>query len=333
MAGSPPRFGGSPASASGWQGPSFAAASAAAGGELPAGSTLPIPFWVVDAFTEQAFTGNPAAVVLLPGGGEFPDGLWLSQVAREFAVSNTAFLSRRAAGDGFALRWLTPSGAEVALCGHATLAAAHALWSSGAAPRESLLRFHTRAGLVHCAAQPPPGEPPGIALDLPAAEANELPPGAPAAVLQALGPGAPLPIWVGRAPELNDMLIVLEKPEAVRDLAPDLQALAAFGGRGVIVTSAARDAGWAGGADYVARWFAPAVGIPEDAVTGSAHCALGPFWAERLRKAELRALQCSPRGGRIALRVDRAAGRVLLLGDCITVFRGEIDALPGTMVA
>jgi predicted PhzF superfamily epimerase YddE/YHI9 len=151
--------------------------------------------------------------------------------------------------------------------------------------------------------------------------------------LPALGPGAPLPIWVGRAPELNDALVVLESPEAVRDLRPDLAALAAYGGRGVIVTSAARDAGWAGGADYVARWFAPAVGIPEDAVTGSAHCCLGPFWAQRLGKLQLRALQCSPRSGRIALRVDPAAGRVLLLGACVTVFRGEIDALPGAMIS
>lgn len=209
----------------------------------------------------------------------------------------------------------------------------HALWNCGAAPRDQLLRFHTRAGLVHCAAQPPPGDPPGIALDFPAAGAQESPPGAPAALLPALGPGAPLPIWVGRAPELNDMLVVLESPEAVRDLRPDLGALAALGGRGVIVTSAARDAAWAGGADYVARWFAPAVGIPEDSATGSAHCALGPFWSQRLRKLEMRALQCSPRGGRIALRVDPAAGRVLLLGGCVTVFRGEIDALPSTMIS
>jgi PhzF family phenazine biosynthesis protein len=121
MSGTEVPFGGSPASASAWRGPSFAAASAAS---APPGSSLPIPYWVVDAFTEEAFTGNPAAVVLLPGGGEFPDALWLSQVAREMAVSNTAFVSRRASDDGFALRWLTPSGAEVNLCGHATLAAA-----------------------------------------------------------------------------------------------------------------------------------------------------------------------------------------------------------------
>ncbi len=250
----------------------------------------------------------------------------------EFALSNTAFVSRRAAPDeGFSLRWFTPSGAEVTLCGHATLAAAHALWTSGAAPAGSLLRFHTRGGLVQCAAQAPPGA--AIALDFPAASAAESPPGAPAAVLPALGPGAPLPIWVGRSEALNDMLIVLETPEAVRDLQPDLNALAALGGRGVILTAAARGVPWAGGADYVSRWFAPAVGIPEDAVTGSSHCALGPFWAQRLGRTDLLGLQCSPRGGRVALRVDAAAGRIALLGDCVTVFRGEVVASPGAMIS
>jgi PhzF family phenazine biosynthesis protein len=259
------------------------------------------------------------------------------QVTAEFALSNTAFVSRRgsSAADGFALRWFTPGGAEVTLCGHATLAAAHALWASGAADAASgaLLRFHTRGGLVQCAAQQtaPPGSA-AIALDFPAAPAVEAGLGAPAAVLPALGPGAPLPIWVGRSEALNDAVIVLESPEAVRDLAPDLAALAALRGRGVIVTAAARGAAWTGGADYVTRWFAPAVGIPEDAVTGSAHCCLGPFWAARLRKSDLLALQCSPRGGRAAVRVDPAGGRVALLGDCVTVFRGEILAQPSTMM-
>ncbi len=249
----------------------------------------------------------------------------------EFALSNTAFVSR-APVDGFALRWFTPGGAEVSLCGHATLAAAHALWSSAAAPADgSLLRFHTRGGLVQCARQPSPGA--GIALDFPAAPAAELGPDAPAAVRPALGAGAPLPIWVGRSGALSDIFIVLEAPEAVRDLVPDTAALAALGGRGVIVTAASHGAVWAAGADYVSRWFAPAVGIAEDAVTGSAHCALGPFWAERLGKTDLLGLQCSPRGGRVAVRVDAAASRVALLGDCVTVFRGEIVAQPDQMIS
>jgi PhzF family phenazine biosynthesis protein len=233
--------------------------------------------------------------------------------------------------DGYALRWFTPGGAEVTLCGHATLAAAHVLWSSGTAPMDgTFLRFYTRGGLVTCAAQPPPGA--AIALDFPAAPAAEAGPEAPAQIQPALGAGAPLPIWVGRSPELNDALVVLEAPEAVRDLRPDLSALAALGGRGVIVTAAARGVAWAGGADYVSRWFAPAVGISEDAVTGSSHCALGPFWAQRLGKAELLGLQCSPRGGRVALRVDVARARVALVGDCVTVFRGEVVAQPQSMI-
>ncbi len=342
--------------------------------------SAPLPFCVADAFADRAFGGNAAAVVLLPPGGVFPPDDWLAkvcadsaqravchpsaiqgtdrddalssralappfvplrQLSNEFNVSNTAFVSRRQdALDGFALRWFTPSGAEATLCGHATLASAHVLFTLGLASPSEMMRFHTRGGLVTCVVQAPADEAAGlgptIAADFPAISTAEVTtPGSTEAVRTALGAGAPLPIWVGGATELGDLLVVLESPDAVRALQPDLAALANITRRGVIVTAAARGAPWAEGADFCSRWFAPRIGISEDPVTGSAHCALGPFWAARLGRNDLVGYQCSARGGKVALRVDTANGRVALLGRCVTTLRGEVMVPPtagGAMV-
>jgi PhzF family phenazine biosynthesis protein len=260
-----------------------------------------VPISVVDAFTERPFAGNPAAVCLLP---EARPAVWMQGVAREMNLSETAFLVRQA--DGFALRWFTPT-TEVDLCGHATLASAHALWEAGHLLADEPARFHTRSGLLTARRV---GR--RIEMDFPAqvAEACTVPPG----LLEALG--LPAPRWVGRS--RLDYLVQADTEAALRALKPDHAALAALPVRGVIVTAAATTPGY----DFVSRFFAPGAGIAEDPVTGSAHCCLGPFWAERLGKAEFLAYQASPRGGEVGVRV--ASPRVFLQGQAVTVWRGEL---------
>lgn len=256
------------------------------------------PLYQIDAFTGEPFAGNPAAVVLLPGPA--PEG-WMQAVASEMNLSETAFLHRE--GPLWRLRWFTPA-AEVDLCGHATLASAHALGEAGLLEEGGTVRFATRSGPL--AAQVSGGD---VTLDFPATppEEAEAPPELSAAV-------GVLPRWSGRS--CFDWLLLAESEEEVRGLRPDFRRLAACTARGVIVTARGRDA------DFVSRFFAPAVGIDEDPVTGSAHCALGPFWAPRLEKSALRAFQASRRGGWVGVRVE--GSRVFLTGKAVTVFRGEL---------
>ncbi len=260
---------------------------------------MPIPFHLVDAFADGPFRGNPAVVVLLD---RWRDDRWAAAVAAEMNQSETAFVHPREGG-GFALRWFTPT-VEVDLCGHATLATAHVLWLAGDdAPR---LDFHTRSGLL--TARRVAG---CIELDLPAIVATAASPGD--SLIDALGA---LPLQILRAGE--DWLVELHSADEVRELRPDLGLLATLGGRGVIVTAAADQPE----CDFVSRFFAPACGIPEDPVTGSAHCALGPLWARRLRRSELVGHQVSARGGAVGVRVDGA--RVHLRGTAVSVARGEL---------
>ena len=260
---------------------------------------MTIRLFQVDAFAKAPFEGNPAAVCLLPEAKPAP---WMQRVAQEMNLSETAFLVRREAG--FDLRWFTPA-TEVDLCGHATLASAHALWESGEAGAAEI-RFHTASGLLTARRE-------GrlVELDFPARPAAPAPP--PAGLAEALG--APL-LFVGRG--VDDYLVLLDGPAAVRNLAPDFPALAATGARGVIVTAPSDEEG----ADFISRFFGPAVGINEDPVTGSAHCALAPFWAERLGKAAMTGYQASARGGWVAVRVE--GDRVRLGGSAVTVLRGEL---------
>jgi PhzF family phenazine biosynthesis protein len=256
----------------------------------------------VNAFTATPFAGNPAAVCVLPGpAGE----RWMQLVAREMNLSETAFLHR--AGDGYQLRWFTPA-AEVALCGHATLAGAHALWEEGHLRPGEPARFHTRSGLLTAERK---GE--WIEMDFPATPAEPVPPVP--GLADALGAA---PCFVGRT--RFDYLLQFEDEQTVRRLRPDFARLATLPVRGVIVTAGAA----AGGFDFVSRFFAPAVGVPEDPVTGSAHCCLAPFWRDRLGKDEMTGYQASARGGVVGVRV--AGPRVVLRGQAVTVWRGQLLA-------
>lgn len=261
--------------------------------------------WQVDSFTAEPFRGNPAAVVILDGRRVDDD--WMAAVAREMNLSETAFL--RPGRDAFSLRWFTPV-AEVDLCGHATLATAHILYSEGVISQDSTAEFDTRSGRLR-ARRLGDG---WIELDFPATPAE--PTTASDLLLQALGVTS-----VRFAGENRfDTLLELASEDQVRSLRPDFGALRAITRRGAIVTAPAGTPG----VDFVSRYFAPAVGIDEDPVTGSAHCTLGPFWAARLGKSELLARQVSDRGG--ALRVRVADGRVYLAGEAVTVLRAELLA-------
>jgi PhzF family phenazine biosynthesis protein len=261
---------------------------------------MSIPLIQVDAFTDAPFAGNPAAVCLLQGPA---DASWMQQVAREMNLSETAFLHPD--GRAHRLRWFTPV-VEVDLCGHATVASAHVLWETGRASRGERLEFLTRSGLL--SAEQRGG---WIELDFPAKRAE--PAEAPGDLLAALGAPAR---FVGR--NRFDYLVEVDGEATVRALAPDSRRLAALPVRGVIVTGRAEDSRW----DFVSRFFAPGAGIDEDPVTGSAHCALGPFWAERLGKDQLVGYQASARGGVVRVRV--AGDRVHLGGQAVTVLRGEL---------
>jgi len=259
-----------------------------------------IPILQIDAFTDKPFAGNPAAVCIL---SKPRDAGWMQQVAAEMNLSETAFLHR---GDnGFNLRWFTPA-VEVDLCGHATLASAHALWETGRLRPEEEVRFHTRSGLLTARRA---GD--WIELDFPAEPAFRIV--SPPELVAALGFS---PEYIGK--NRFDYIVELDSETTLRNLRPDFALLGEATDRGVIVTSPSDSAEY----DFVSRFFAPAVGIDEDPVTGSAHCCLAPFWRERLNKDELTAYQTSRRGG--VVRMSMRGNRVLLGGQAVTVFHGEL---------
>jgi PhzF family phenazine biosynthesis protein len=262
--------------------------------------------FTVDAFTDAAFAGNPAAVCLLEDAR--PEA-WMQRVAAEMNLSETAFVERR--GDTFTLRWFTPA-FEVGMCGHATLASAHVLWESGWIDRGTPACFETRAGRLE--AHHRDG---AIELNLPSIPVREAK--APAALLAALGVR---PVFVGQTPDRGlddkDLLIHVDSEAIVRALAPDFHALRPVHS-GFIVTARASTAGF----DFVSRYFAPWWGIDEDPVTGVAHCSLAPYWAQRLRRTSLVGYQASARGGIVRARVD--GDRVWLSGPAVTVLRGSLS--------
>lgn len=262
---------------------------------------MSLPVYVVDAFAEKPFTGNPAAVVFLDGPR---DDAWRAAVAREFNLSETAFVE--AEGTAFRLRWFTPA-VEVSLCGHATMAAAHALWESGHLPAGAPAEFLTKSGTI--TATRDDGH---ITLDLPARPVTVAKP--PPGLLALL---KDTPLWFGANDELQ--LAEMDSEETVRRAAPDFAALAAVSPKGLVLTAPARRKTY----DFVSRCFFPAEGIPEDPVTGSAHCALGPYWAERLKKPVLTAFQASARGG--VLLVRPKGERVDVAGRALTVWSGTLN--------
>jgi PhzF family phenazine biosynthesis protein len=269
------------------------------------------PIFVVDAFAAGPFRGNPAGVVLLEQADAPEDALMLV-VAAEMKHSETAFVRPRPDG-AFDLRWFTPE-VEVDLCGHATLATAHVLWETDRLAPYAAAVFHTRGGVLRATRRADGA----IELDFPTAppERSDLPAGLLDALgLERLGPGGVESLRTTG----QFFMVVVPDAATVRKLEPDFAAMRALADvRGVYVTAPGDD----GEHDIVSRCFAPRVGIDEDPVTGSMHCVLSAFWCERLAKPELRAEQASARGGTVGVR--QAGDRTLLLGQAVTVLRGEL---------
>jgi len=270
------------------------------------------PISQVDAFTSTPFQGNPAAVCVL---AEPAEAAWMQAVAAEMNLSETAFLYPLE--DGFSLRWFTPA-AEVDLCGHATLASAHVLWSDGHLAPDREARFHTRSGLLTATKA---GD--WITLNFPAQPpvATELP----LPLLQGLHLEGLSLRYGGQTP--TNYLVELPRAEHVHRLQPDYPLLKTLPRQGIIVTSRSDGPPY----DFVSRYFAPKVGIEEDPVTGSAHCTLGPYWQAQLQKSAFLAYQASRRGGVLKLRCNEPAAlagnprpQVEISGQAVTVLRGQL---------
>ncbi|MBI1370331.1 MAG: PhzF family phenazine biosynthesis isomerase [Planctomycetes bacterium] len=259
---------------------------------------MSLPIFQIDAFTDTPFAGNPATVVILEGPAK---ATWMQRVAAEMNLSETAFVELHE--DHIGLRWFTPL-LEVDLCGHATLAAAHALWQTQRA--EGPIAFHTRSGVLTARQRGP-----WIELDFPADEPQPTPP--PPGIADALGVKM---VHIRRG--VSDFLVEVESAEVVRQLIPDFARLARIEARGFIITAPSDDDRY----DFISRFFAPRFGINEDPVTGSAHCTLSPYWSEKLDDDELVGYQASPRGGFV--RTHRKRDRVVLSGQAVTVLAGEL---------
>lgn len=263
---------------------------------------MPLTFHLVDAFTAEPFAGNPAAVYILE---RWPADDFLQRVAREMNQSETAYLVKNAAG--YDLRWFTPL-VEVDLCGHATLASAHVLWSTAAVPPGKRIAFSTRSGVLTADQR-------GGLIELDFPLLPEQPSEAPPRLADVLGVA---PLYVGKS--RHDLVVEVASEAAVRQAQPDFTLLAQIATRGVILTARAESPDF----DFVSRFFAPAAGINEDPVTGSAHCCLADFWRKRLHKESFRAYQASQRGGIVHIRIS--GSRALLAGQAVTVAQGELIA-------
>ena len=256
----------------------------------------------VDAFTNRAFQGNPAAVCVLPSP---QDDRWMQSVAREMNLSETAFLLKQ--DRHYSLRWFTPT-TEVPLCGHATLASAHVLWTEGYASTGQELEFETKSGVLTAKYRDD-----WIELNFPVNRSQDIPPST--KLSDALGVNLKTVLY-------NSLGYLVEVASArqVQQLQPNFTLLKQLPISNVIVTSkASQDSEY----DFVSRFFAPGLGIDEDPVTGAAHCCLAPYWRDRLQKNQFLAYQASSRGG--VVKVDYDGGdRVTLLGQAVTVMRGEL---------
>jgi PhzF family phenazine biosynthesis protein len=259
-----------------------------------------VPIWQIDAFTDKPFAGNPAAVCLLDAPA---DDVWMQSVATEMNLSETAFV--RPLNSGFELRWFTPE-VEVDLCGHATLATAFGLWEMGVLSPKQSIEFHTRSGVLTASRREEI-----IELDFPAAPVEPCEP--PDGLLEALGIDA---TFVGTTK--FDRFLVVDSVEKIRALQPDFRQLAKIATRGTIVTAVSDMLE----VDFISRFFAPSYGIDEDPVTGSAHCALAPYWAKQLGKMRMVGYQASERGGTV--HVELNGDRVILGGQAVLVMKGEL---------
>lgn len=264
-----------------------------------------VPLLQIDSFTDIPFAGNPAAVVLLRADDHVDDA-WMRAVAAEMNLSETAFVTPRTDGE-WNLRWWTPA-VEVDLCGHATLAAAHALYETGRVGDGAVsIDFHTRCGVLHATTDD--GH---ISLDLPAITSHVRP--VPDAVSNIVGTA----VQEYRETDGGFAIVVLGDATAVRDLDPDFDAIASLGHELFVVTAPST----ASGVDTDSRVFCPTIGIDEDPVTGAAHCALAPYWTEQLGRDRFVARQVSPRGGTMEVRL--VGDRVHITGTAVTVVRGEL---------
>jgi len=263
---------------------------------------MKLPIYTVDAFTDKPFSGNPAGVCILDDA--IPESM-MQNIAFEMNLAETAFVLKQ--DDGYSLRWFTPM-AEVDLCGHATLASANIMWQTGVCPMTEQIRFHTRSGLL--TAENYKGE---IGLNFPAIQEKQI--DYPKELIDAIGGAKPK--YVGMTKW--NYLIELEDENAIRSVVPKYELMLGLPGWGTIITAKASMPGY----DFVSRFFAPEKGVPEDPVTGSAHCALGPYWQKRLGKDKFKAYQASPRGGTVGVSV--VGDRVLLTGNAVTMLKGEIN--------
>ncbi len=261
---------------------------------------MPAILHIVDAFTDKPFEGNPAAVCVLHAPA---DEGWMKRVAREMNLSETAFL--HPIEGGYSLRWLTPT-AEVSLCGHATLASAFTLWQTGSLKAGEAARFQTLSGWLTCRRD---GE--WIEMDFPATPAEPCP--TPAGLGETLG----CEIFCTSS-NGTDCLAEVRDEQTLRAIKPNFSALATLPVRGVILTCASDSPQF----DFASRFFAPAVGVNEDPVTGSAHCTLGPYWRAKLGKADFTAFQASERGG--IVKVSVRGNRVLLRGQAVMSSRVQL---------
>ncbi len=262
---------------------------------------MKLTIYTADAFTDKPFGGNPAAVCITekPLSEEL-----MKNIAMEMNLSETAYLVKK--DKGFRLRWFTPS-AEVDLCGHATLASSHILFETSICSKDEPINFHTKSGILTSVYKNG-----AIEMDFPAIEQNEI--DCPDELETALGAK---PIYTGMTKW--NYLVELENEKTVRSITPNLDMLQSLPGWGTIITARASMNGY----DFVSRFFAPEKGVPEDPVTGSAHCVLGPYWQKRLGKNEFKAYQASQRGGSLVIRVE--GDRVFLSGNAVTVMKAEVD--------
>ncbi len=258
-----------------------------------------LPIFQIDAFTTRRFSGNPAAVIPMPA---FLDDATLQTIAAENNLAETAFIVSD--GDDYRIRWFTPV-TEVPLCGHATLASA-AVVMERLQPGRSKVVFHSASGPL--TVNRTNGH---YVMDFPVRPYETII--APPELAQALG-SMPVEVFTSA----TNYMVLLESAKVVRELAPNIAALAQLDRTGVVVTAAGD-----GEYDFVSRYFAPAKGVPEDPVTGGAHCGLAPYWAQRLGKTEFHAYQASKRGGEIICRL--LGNRVELEGSCVFYLEGEVE--------